>query len=38
VPPGHGDPFTGHAVLFEAAGFTVELGDTSRGLARLELH
>ena len=35
--PGHGDPFTGHAALFEAAGFTVEMGETSRGLARLEL-
>jgi GNAT superfamily N-acetyltransferase len=37
VRPGHGDPFTGHAALFEAAGFTVTLGDTSRGLARLRL-
>jgi GNAT superfamily N-acetyltransferase len=37
VPPGHGDPFTGHAALFEAAGFTVGMGDTSRGLARLRL-
>ena len=37
VAPGHGDPFTGHARLFEAAGFTVTLGDTSRGLARLDL-
>jgi GNAT superfamily N-acetyltransferase len=37
VEPGHGDPFTGFASLFEAAGFTVELGETSRGLARIEL-
>jgi GNAT superfamily N-acetyltransferase len=37
VTPGHGDPFTGFASLFEAAGFTVDLGDTSRGLARLAL-
>jgi GNAT superfamily N-acetyltransferase len=37
VAPGHGDPFTGHAALYEAAGFTVQLGATSRGLARLRL-
>ena len=37
VEPGHGDPFTGYASLFEAAGFAVEMGDTSRGLARIEL-
>jgi GNAT superfamily N-acetyltransferase len=37
VAPGHGDPFTGHVALYEAAGFDVQMGDTSRGLARLTL-
>ncbi len=37
VQPGHGDPFTGYAAQFEATGFTVTMGDTSRGLARLDL-
>jgi GNAT superfamily N-acetyltransferase len=37
VAPGHGDPFTGFASLFEAAGFAVSMGTTSRGLARLDL-
>jgi GNAT superfamily N-acetyltransferase len=37
VAPGHGDPFTGHVALFEAAGFAVSMGDTSRGLARLQI-
>jgi GNAT superfamily N-acetyltransferase len=37
VAPGHGDPFTGHVALFEAAGFAVQMGATARGLARLRL-
>jgi GNAT superfamily N-acetyltransferase len=37
VAPGHGDPFTGHVALYEAAGFAVQMGQTSRGLARLTL-